>query len=183
MIVAAVVGAFTWTLLEYVIHRWAGHDKRFTRSVFGVEHTAHHARGHYFAPSWKKGLAAVVVAGVAIGPAVAVAGPSIGGAYVAGFVGFYLTYELLHRLNHVVPGRGPYGRWARRHHFWHHFHDPRSNHGVTSPIWDWVFGTYVAPGRVLVPERLAMPWLVDPATGEVREGLAEDYGLRRIGER
>jgi sterol desaturase/sphingolipid hydroxylase (fatty acid hydroxylase superfamily) len=180
MIGAALLGIATWSVLEYAIHRWLGHDKRWIRNVFGVEHTAHHARGHYFAPTWKKGLAAVIVAGVAIGPAVAVAGPSLGGAYVAGFVGFYLTYELIHRLNHTHAGWGPYGRWARRHHFWHHFHDPKANFGVTSPVWDVVFGTRVVPGRVLVPERLAMPWLVDPATGEVRAGLAEMYGLRRV---
>ena len=180
MVGAMLAGALTWTLLEYVIHRWLGHDRRFLRNVFGVEHTLHHARGHYFAPSWKKALAAGVVLVAAGGPAVALAGWEVGGGWAVGLVGFYLVYEVIHRLNHTHAGWGPYGRWARRHHFYHHFHDPAVNHGVTSPLWDIAFGTRVAvEGPVRVPERLAMPWLIDPASGDVWPALRGAYALRR----
>ena len=36
--VAALLGVLSWTFLEYVIHRWMGHDRRFRRTPFGVEH-------------------------------------------------------------------------------------------------------------------------------------------------
>jgi hypothetical protein len=36
---------------------------------------------------------------------------------------------------------GWYGRWARGHHFHHHFVDARVNYGVTSPVWDVVLRT------------------------------------------
>ena len=52
--VAAIVGALTWSFLEYVIHRWLGHDRRFRGNPFGVEHIRHHAEGGYFAPNKKK---------------------------------------------------------------------------------------------------------------------------------
>jgi sterol desaturase/sphingolipid hydroxylase (fatty acid hydroxylase superfamily) len=177
LLVATLVGASGWSLTEYIVHRWLGH--KFTKNFFGREHVAHHGKGNYFAPSWKKGGAALATAALLIGPAVLVAGPAIGSAFVAGFVGFYLYYELLHRLEHVWEGVGPYARWARVHHFHHHFHDPRVNHGVTSPVWDLVFGTYVKPGIIRVPEKLQMPWLVDPATGDVRAHLQAEYELRR----
>ena len=179
MILAFALGALTWSLLEYTLHRRLGHDRRLVRATpFGTEHTAHHSRGNYFAPTWKKALAALLFVGLVAPPAVLVAGTASGAAYTAGLVGFYLTYELLHRLLHVWAGVGPYARWARRHHFYHHFHDPRLNHGVTSPLWDVVFGTYARPERIAVPRKLAMRWLVDPASGSVRAHLGRDYQLR-----
>ncbi len=177
MIAAAACGVVTWTLLEYLIHRWMGHDRRFRRSPFGIEHVRHHIEGNYFAPTWKKLIAAAVVAAVVGVPAIAIAGAS-GAAYVAGLVGFYGTYEWLHRREHTHAGIGPYGRWARRHHFHHHFVDGRTNHGVTTPIWDLVFGTYEPPTIIPVPAKLCMAWLRDPATGDIRAEHAGTYRLR-----
>ena len=69
-----------------------------------------------------------------------------------------------------APG-GPYSRWTRRHHLSHHFSNPGTNHGVTSPIWDLVFGTYVDHGRIRVPRRHAPPWLIDDQ-GRARDELS-----------
>ena len=178
ILLSLFLGAFTWTFLEYMIHRFLGHEH--TKNFFGWEHTAHHSRGNYFAPWYKKFGAAVGTTLVTLPPAVLLVGPVLGSAYVAGLVGFYLYYEVLHRLEHVHQGVGAYGRWARRHHFYHHFHDPKMNHGVTSPIWDMLFGTYVpVTEKIRVPEKLQMSWLVDAATGEVWPELADMYELRR----
>ncbi len=174
---AALLGAVGWSLAEYWIHRELGHNPKRLKNPFGTEHIAHHGKGDYFAPAWKKGGAAVLATALMIGPAILVAGPLHGSAFVAGFVGFYLTYELIHRLEHIVEGYGPYGRWARTHHFWHHFHNPTVNHGVTTPLWDHVFGTYEKPGVVQVPRKMAMRWLVD-ADGEVHPHLRDRFALR-----
>lgn len=177
-VLAVLLGIATWSFLEYVIHRWAGHDRRLVKKTpFGHEHTRHHSEGNYFAPTWKKAAMAAVVVPLIAGPVSAVVGLQLGLAYSLGFVGFYLTYEWLHRQLHVSPGVGPYARWARKHHFFHHFHKPSMNHGVTSPIWDWVFGTLEWPEQIRVPERLAMEWLC--ADGDVRPEHREDYALRR----
>ena len=174
---AAFLGATGWSLAEYWIHRELGHNPKKLKNPFGTEHVAHHGKGNYFASAWKKAGAAALATALLLPPAVFLAGALHGGAFVAGFVGFYLTYELIHRLEHVFEGVGAYGRWARQHHFWHHFHNPRMNHGVTTPVWDHVFGTYEKPGRVEVPRKMAMPWLCD-ASGEVHPHLQELYGLR-----
>ena len=157
--VAAFLGAFTWTFLEYVLHRFLGHVKGARKNPFGKEHVRHHAEGDYFAPSWKKLAIALAFTGLLCAPAVAIAGAARGVAYVLGLMSFYGAYEVLHRLLHVSEGIGPYGRWARRHHFHHHFVDPRTNHGVTSPLWDVVFGAYRKPSVIKVPPRLRMRWL------------------------
>src|SRR5690606_2738474 len=70
-----------------------------------------------------------------------------------------------------------YGRWVRRSHLHHHFGAPLRNIGVTSPIWDRLFGTYDEPGRVVVPRRMAPTWLLDE-DGEVRPEHAADYAVR-----
>jgi sterol desaturase/sphingolipid hydroxylase (fatty acid hydroxylase superfamily) len=179
VIAAALLGAFTWTLLEYVIHRWLGHVKGAKKNPFGVEHVRHHAEGNYFAPSWKKGLVGAFFTAILCVPAFVLAGRALGGAYVAGLMGMYGAYEILHRLEHVWAGVGPYARWARRHHFYHHFVDARMNHGVTSPIWDFVFGTYRKPAVITVPKKLCMAWLVDPETGDIRARHAGTFVLKR----
>lgn len=176
--IAATLGVLTWSLLEYVIHRWLGHDSRFRPNFFESEHTQHHAAGDYFAPSWKKVAAAGAALAVAAPLASLAVAPPLGLSYAAGLAGFYLFYEFVHRRAHTHVGVGRYGRWLRRHHFYHHFANPAANHGVTSPIWDLVFGTYRAPGMIKVPVRMAMPWLVDPSTGDVRSELASWYQLR-----
>jgi len=178
LVAAVALGIVTWSFLEYVIHRWAGHDRRFSRNFFEIEHTAHHSRGHYFAPPWKKALTALVAACILLIPGIAIGGIAHGSAWVLGTIGFYGTYEVLHRLEHVRGSQTAYGRWARRHHFYHHFHDPSVNHGVTSPIWDVVFGTRVKVDKVRVPAKLMLPWLLD-RDGQVRAEYADDYEIRR----
>ncbi len=173
-----LTGMAAWTLTEYVLHRWAGHDRRLVhRSGFGREHTRHHTDNGYFAPAWKKLSAAAALVLVLGGPAVW--HWSLHGlALILGFVSCYALYELLHRRLHTHAPANAYGRWARRHHFHHHFGNPRSNHGVTTPLWDLVFGTYVRPGPVTVPQQLAMPWLLDE-TGSARPEFSATFPLRR----
>lgn len=177
------LGVLTWTFLEYVMHRWLGHDKRFRGNAFEKEHTRHHIEGNYFAPTWKKGILAVLLTALLTPLAVLVLGTPHGLGYVAGLMLFYGAYEVLHRREHTHPGIGPYGRWARRHHFYHHFENARLNHGVTSPIWDIVFGTYRRPGIIHVPEKLCMSWLRDPETGAVRREHAGSFAIESRGAR
>lgn len=179
MIIALFAGIASWSLLEYVLHRFAGHHRVLLGrrlNAFGPEHTRHHAQGDYFAPNWKKALSAAVVFGVLVPLVAAVSSWGHGVAYATGLAGFYLTYEWLHRRLHTHGPRNAYGRWARRHHFFHHFHDPRVNHGVTSPLWDIVFGTRAKVERVRVPRRLAMRWLC--AQDEVKPEYRQDFELR-----
>ena len=178
-IVAGLIGIATWTLAEYLLHRFLGHDKRTWPNVFATEHTRHHSQGDYFAPSYKKALAALGALAVLLPVSTAVAGMQRGAIFSASFVAMYLTYEWLHRRAHTHAGAGPYGRFLRRHHFHHHFGNPKANHGVTTPIWDFVFGTLEPSARVNVPEKLAMAWLLDPATGDVRSQFADAYQLVR----
>ena len=175
MLLTLAAGIFTWTLVEYVFHRWLGHDPRFRPNFFGKEHTRHHSKGDYFTPFRVKLLQATVVGAFLTLPAALIGGWAHGGLFVLGLVGMYLVYEGCHYYAHVSAGHGPYGRWMRRHHFYHHFENPKVNHGVTSPFWDLVFGTYRTVETVRVPQRLKMRWLTDPGSGEVWPQLQKTY--------
>jgi sterol desaturase/sphingolipid hydroxylase (fatty acid hydroxylase superfamily) len=178
IVLTALAGIGSWTLIEYLLHRFLGHDRRTWPNGFAAEHTRHHSEGDYFAPTWKKALVAVVAMPAVTAVAALALGPELGAIYAVSFVGMYVTYEVVHRRAHTHRGLGAYGRYLRRHHFHHHFESPRTNHGVTSPIWDIVFRTRRKPGRIRVPVKLQMPWLVDPQTGDVHADLAADYELR-----
>ncbi len=176
-----LAGAALWTLLEWAIHNGLGHHGK-GRNPFGKEHLRHHATTDYFAPPWRKALVALIVAG-GIWALLQLALPALGAAVMtAGLLAAYVGYEVIHLRCHTRPPQGRYGRWVRRHHFHHHFQNPRVNHGVSTPIWDLVFGTYVpVTGPVTIPRRAAVPWLIDPETGDVRPRFAADYRTIRRG--
>jgi sterol desaturase/sphingolipid hydroxylase (fatty acid hydroxylase superfamily) len=171
-----LIGFLSWTLLEYLLHRFVFHQR-----VLGArparEHLAHHAEVDWFAP-WRSKLAMAVVALSAL---TAVLAPMIGLggalAHAVGVVGGWLIYEAIHRSIHVRPPKTAYGRWACRHHLYHHFMNPKANHGVSSPFWDVVFGTFVPVTRVTVPRRGArrIPWLLHDDA--ISASVADTYAL------
>ncbi len=176
---SAGAGVALWSFAEYVLHRFLGHDRRTWPNPFATEHTRHHSEGDYFAPSWKKALVALVAVPLVASLASLLVGITLGSVFGVSFVAMYLVYEWVHHRAHTHRGIGAYGRYLRRHHFHHHFGNPYSNHGVTSPLWDLVFGTFEAPGRIRVPYKLRMQWLIDPSTGDVFADLVTHYELRR----
>jgi sterol desaturase/sphingolipid hydroxylase (fatty acid hydroxylase superfamily) len=174
---AALAGAASWSFAEYAMHNWNGHHLK-GRTDFSREHLAHHAQPGYFAPAWKKARAALLVTSAVAPLTMWLMGAAVGVVYTLCFVGAYLFYEQLHLRAHTHPPRSRYGRWVRKHHFAHHFNNPKHNHGVSSLVWDKVFGTFREIDVVRVPERMAMVWLCDE-TGEVHEAFAADYQLMR----
>ena len=181
--IAFVAGCALWTLLEWLIHNFLGHHGK-GKNPFGQEHVRHHATTHYFAPTWKKVLAATPVIGTVLALMWLLSPPFVAVPLVTGLTVMYISYEVIHRRAHTHGPTGPYSRWVRRHHYYHHFRNPRMNHGVSTPIWDMVFGTYIKVTEpIRVPEKHAMSWLVDPETGEVRPEYADDYVIARRGDR
>jgi hypothetical protein len=174
-IFAVILGALFWTVTEYYLHRFVFHGSK-ARGDGAREHRQHHAQVDYFAPWQKKAKAALAATALMLPIGILASGLKLGLAFTLGFVAMYLLYEILHRRAHTHPPTGPYGRWRRRNHFAHHFVDPRRAQGVSSPIWDHVFGTVLPVEKVPVPRRLAMPWLVD-ADGEILAAHANDYEL------
>lgn len=156
---AFISGVILWTLLEYLMHRFLGHEHR-GRNFFKAEHGQHHAKYNYFAPAYKKAFMAMVVTATLFILINAIVTASIALAFLAGFLGMYILYEVTHYRFHIrKPVAKPF-IILRKHHFYHHFHNPKTNHGVTSRFWDRVFGTFVSVEKVRVPRKMAMQWLL-----------------------
>jgi sterol desaturase/sphingolipid hydroxylase (fatty acid hydroxylase superfamily) len=173
LITAALAGAATWTLAEYVLHGGLMHKMR-GRGLASKEHLRHHADVTYFSPASKKAASAVAGSILVVPVATTLMGARRAAAYTGGLIGMYLSYELLHRRVHTHPPRTSHGRWMRRNHLHHHFGTPMGNFGVTTGVWDRAFGSHTDPDVVVVPRRMAPTWLLDDL-GEVRPEYAAEY--------
>jgi sterol desaturase/sphingolipid hydroxylase (fatty acid hydroxylase superfamily) len=178
LVVAFAVGFALWGFAEYVLHRFVMHHLH-GRGIMSREHLEHHVHASWhFDPimvaSWSGMLVVGFVGWFPLGWALVSA--TVGLTVAVGWTAGYAVYEYQHASSHLRAPRGRYTSWLRRHHFHHHFGHPMGNHGVSSPLWDVVFGTREVPDRVRVPRRLVLPWLVD-AHGEVRTEFVDDYVL------
>lgn len=159
MLISFLIGVALWTFLEYVLHRFLGHEYK-GKNFFKDEHLIHHRKVHYFAPAYKKISAATVVAFGLFATLSLALGWTIALSFVLGLMGMYGVYEYVHARYHR---KGPVARIfivLRKHHFYHHFHQPKLNHGVTTRFWDRVFGTFHRVETVKVPKKMTMDWLM-----------------------
>lgn len=134
-------GWLSWTLLEYWLHRAIFHLSGETdaRKVARfVLHTHHHRtpmdRGRLAATPFQGGSLALLLA--------AIDGLVIGGGWQAALAGQifgYLVYEAAHYAAHH-SARAWFGARLRRHHLRHHARSG-GNFGISSGLWDVVFGT------------------------------------------
>lgn len=175
-IVAVLLGVFGWTFAEYALHHWVFH-RLSIQTVGKKEHLKHHSKAGYFTSNRLKltlGLVAFTLVYVAMKFGVGLAQAEV---FTLTLALSYAWYERVHHNHHTKAPKSRYGAWLRKHHFIHHFHDARVNHGVTTPIWDLVFGTYKKRDVVVVPPKFAMDWLLD-GTGKVQSTYVDDYRLR-----
>ncbi|MCF8461690.1 MAG: sterol desaturase family protein [Flavobacteriales bacterium] len=152
-------GVALWTFTEYMLHRFLGHEHK-GKNFFKDEHSLHHQRVHYFAPAGKKIAAAIAVAVSLFLILNLIVAWTNALAFVLGLMGMYGLYEYVHTRYHR---KGPVAKIfivLRKHHFYHHFHQPKLNHGVTTRIWDRVFGTFHRVETVTVPRKMTMDWLM-----------------------
>jgi sterol desaturase/sphingolipid hydroxylase (fatty acid hydroxylase superfamily) len=142
-------GLFLWTFAEYTLHRFLFH---FTprnpaeERIFFLFHGVHHAQ-----PQVKTRLvmpfpvslpmAAVLFGLVYLIVAVVIRAPHWVGPLMSGFLVGYLVYDLTHYATHHLPMRSGLAKYLKRYHMQHHYKDPKTRFGVSSPVWDWVFGT------------------------------------------
>lgn len=156
----AAAGTALWTLLEYVMHRFAMHAPR-GRGRMSKDHLAHHADPDATSAPLRALLYTVVAVPFALGGwALSRITPRLATVAAGTYAGF-AAYEQVHwRAHHRRPSN-PWSAAARHRHLAHHFGSPGTNYGVTTSLWDRAFRTWRAPTVVNVPRRLAPAWMVD----------------------
>lgn len=133
-----VLGLLAWTFIEYVIHGWLSHT---LRGRVAMLHQVHHRDPHavFTIGAW---LPVAILWTAAAGSFGYRPGTLLLTAIVMGFA----LYEGLHyRIHFSRPSTG-FERYLRARHLMHHQGAADGYLGVTSPLWDLVFGTE-PPGR------------------------------------
>ena len=131
-------GAALWTLVEYLVHRYAYHHA----PVLTPLHDAHHKEPLAFVgvPSF---LSSGLILAVCYLPLHGVA-PVFAGGFTSGMMLGYAAYMFVHHATHhlnIQPGDRLYE--ARLRHMTHHYREG-VNYGVSTGFWDRVFGTMAA---------------------------------------
>jgi len=137
-------GMLLWTLMEYVLHRFVFHltprgrlGILFAYTIHGVHHAFPEDRRRWLMPPIVTVPVATVLYFVLRWLVGAAAAPVFAGALFG-----YLTYDLIHYASHAGAFRGRVARYLRQHHMTHHYRIPETRFGVSSPLWDRVFGTF-----------------------------------------
>ena len=143
--IALVVAGFAlWTLAEYWLHRKFFHwepDNAIGRRMHFIIHGVHHDHPNDRMRLVMPPGASIPLAALFFGLFWLVFGLPTAYPLFAGFLIGYLAYDYTHYwLHHFVP-KSDLGKRLREQHMRHHFQDHRYGFGVSSPLWDVVFGT------------------------------------------
>jgi len=142
-----ISGMFIWTLTEYLLHRFVFHYE--PRSVFGKRiHFLTHGVHHDY-PNDSKRLVmppsvSIPLALLFYGLFTLLVGPFLVFPFFAGFLIGYVCYDEIHYATHHAPFKSGVFLWLKHHHILHHYQDSDRGYGVSTPLWDFIFGTMEA---------------------------------------
>ena len=137
-------GLFSWTFVEYVLHRfvfhWTPPGKIGARLHF-IFHGVHHDYPNdrlrlVMPPSVSIPLALIffflykTLLGV----------PTVY-PFFAGFVAGYLFYDTMHYAMHHLQWKFDWFQRLKQYHMRHHYQHDAQGFGVSNPLWDYVFNT------------------------------------------
>ena len=166
-----VVGVLSITLVEYVVHRWLfhqvsdNHDDQMTHFILhGYHHDFPRDRLRLVLP-----LAFILpLAAFFAGLCWLVAREH----WLQLFVGLatgYMAYDWIHYYTHHARPKNRVGKWLMKYHLLHHHDSPNHRYGISTPLWDLVFGTYLgneARVRQMHADRARQPLEKDAAQTE-----------------
>lgn len=136
-------GLLFFTLVEYLVHRYVYHIEPTTESRRKFQWTMHGV--HHAYPKDKSRLAMPPVLSVVIGTVLLGLFRLVLGQYafsfLAGFMVGYALYLVVHYSVHIfkMPKNALRMLWIN--HAIHHYSEDDVMFGVSSPLWDYVFGT------------------------------------------
>lgn len=136
-------GTISWSLFEYLMHRFVFHyltESSMGRRLVYILHGNHHEyprdRQRLFMPPVPSVLIAVVL--------FYVFKAGMGSNALVFFPGFLFGYLLYGSMHYAIHAWNPPFKWMKplwRNHHLHHYKDEAKGFGVSSTLWDHVFGT------------------------------------------
>jgi len=155
-------GVLTWGLIEYGLHRLVFHFEAKSekgRNFVYAMHLSHHAK-----PKSMDDLFTSLRLSLPIAFCYCLLAWALMRSWQAmvylfiGLMAGYFSYEFLHyQAHHRAPRLGIF-RYLKRYHLLHHHQTSALRFGVTSPLFDYVFGTFQSSHREanskVVPQQL-----------------------------
>lgn len=143
VIITFISGMFFWTFFEYLAHRfifhWISESPRIQKFAYTLHGNHHHYprdRQRLFMPP----VPSVIISSVLFGLMYLISGRY---AFMF-FPGFILGYLMYGSMHYAIHAWNPPFKWMKplwRNHHLHHYKDEQHGFGVSTTIWDRVFGT------------------------------------------
>jgi 4-hydroxysphinganine ceramide fatty acyl 2-hydroxylase len=138
-----LLGLIVWTLLEYILHRFAFHyvpkSAKAKKRIYPL-HAFHHDypsdKDHLFMPP----LANLVITLCLFGLSFLFLG-ALACFFTAGLLFGYMVYSSMHYAIHTIKPPFPFLKVLWRNHQLHHHRFPDRAFGVSTPFWDFILGT------------------------------------------
>ncbi|WP_053978185.1 sterol desaturase family protein [Mangrovimonas xylaniphaga] len=138
-----ILGLLLFTLIEYLAHRFLYHSGEDYKNEANWQYTVHGV--HHAYPKDEGLLAMPIPLAILLGALFFALFYVIMGEYTYLFwPGFFFGYAAYLYIHYIIHARRPPKNWFRylwkHHHLHHHKFDDKA-YGVSSPLWDIVFGT------------------------------------------
>lgn len=140
-------GFLCWTLLEYCLHRFVFHAEEDGTPEDNIRWFMVHGYHHEFTQDKMRLVAPPLMSwplAIVVYPTLYfIFGPVLAGPVISGITVGYISYDWTHYYTHHFSPTTFVGKWLRAYHLQHHYSTPAARYGVSNPLWDFVFRTYV----------------------------------------
>lgn len=138
-------GLMVWTLTEYLLHRFVFHYEPktdFGKKIHFLAHGVHHDYPNDSLRLVMPPVISLPLAALFYGLFHVLLGATFLPPFFAGFLVGYLFYDMIHYATHHAPmTTTAVGLWVKKHHMRHHYQMDDMFYGVSTPLWDYIFGT------------------------------------------
>jgi len=137
------LGMLSFTLIEYLVHRYLFHMATYTKVRAKLQYTMHGV--HHEFPKDKDRLAMPPLLSITIATILLLIFRVLLGdlvfSFLPGFLVGYALYLAIHYMVHAYPPPKNFLKALWINHGIHHYKDGDIIFGVSSPLWDYIFGT------------------------------------------
>lgn len=148
-IVLFFVGILTFTWVEYLAHRYVFHMETYTKAREKLQYVIHGV--HHEFPKDKTRLAMPPLLSITISTLLLLLFRLIMGdyafAFLPGFLSGYASYLMVHYVIHAYQPPKNFLKYLWINHGTHHYKNGEMVFGVSSPLWDYIYGTMKTPIR------------------------------------
>lgn len=143
IVLVFLAGGLFWTLFEYIMHRFVFHfvaESPRAQRVIYVLHGNHHEYPRDKERLFMPPVPSLIIASVIF----MLLYLAIGNNAFMFFPGFMLGYLMYGSMHYAIHAWNPPFRWMKplwRNHHLHHYKQQERGFGVSTTIWDRVFGT------------------------------------------